>query len=130
MFRSLQNIAVGDRIAIISGRHIYRFRTVVKVLPRSYYVKFDILEKLGETTLTCVHAWNIKKLTPLMLSPPDTITSHGGSKKKLVNSVCTNEIAQVMLPVLKSMPLLTKYNWIVIAQAVKKLFFERSRVQS
>jgi hypothetical protein len=47
-----------------------------------------------------------------VLSPPHTITSHGGHKNKGVKTVPTNEISQVMLPMLKSMSFLTKEDWI------------------
>jgi hypothetical protein len=65
-------------------------------------------------------------MPPLLTPPalPDTVTSHGqpDRKKKWVRTVSSEEIAQVMLPVLKSMLSLTQDEWNVVAQAVENLF--------
>jgi hypothetical protein len=126
MFGTSKNIAMGDRVTITGGGHIHRVGIITKVLPRSYHVKFDVIEKLGERTPACVCTWNVKKQMP---PPPtsalqDTVTSHGqpNQKKKRVRTVSSEDIAQVMLPVLKSMLSLTQDEWNVVAQAVENLF--------
>jgi hypothetical protein len=126
MFRYSKNITMGNCVTITGGKNIRRIGTVVKVLPRSYHVKFDTVEKPGERTPMCVRAWNVEKSSssasyppskststspapsPLFaLSTPDANTSRG-RKKKRVETVSTDEIAQVVLPVLKGMSSLTK----------------------
>jgi hypothetical protein len=128
MFGSSKNIAMGNRMSITGGSHIRRARIITKVFPRSYLVKFDVVEKPKERNPACVRAWKVKKCMPLSSSPtpsafPDTITSRGhDQKKKRVGTVSSEDIAQVMLPVLKSMSSLTQNKWNAIAQAVKNLF--------
>jgi hypothetical protein len=126
MFGASKSIAVGDRVTITGGGHIRRVGIITKVLPRSYQVKFDIVEKLGERTPICVRAWNVKKQMPPPPTSalPDTVTSRSqpNRKKKRVGTVSSEDIAQVMLPVLKSMSMLTQEESNVVAQAVENLF--------
>lgn len=129
MFGSPRNVAEGDRVSITGGSHIRRAGIITKVLPRSYHVKFDVIEKPGEKSPVCVRAWNVKKTTPPSTSTPpawvpDSVTSGGqpGRKKKRIGTVTTEDIAQVLGPVLKSKSSLTKDEWIHVAQAVENMF--------
>ena len=120
----------GGRVVITGGNHIRRVGTVAKVLPRSYHVVFDVREKPGEKSPSCIRSWNVKKESTMKTNDkkstmaPKNATSVDlpKRKKKRVETVSSEAIAQVMLPVLKGMSSLTKEEWAVIAQAVDNLF--------
>ncbi len=120
-------------MVITGGNHIRRVGTVAKVSPRSYHIIFDVREKPGEKSPSCIRSWNVKKepttkKEPKNFKKPTTSPQNATSvdlpkrKKKRVETVSSDAIAQVMLPVLKGMSSLTKEEWAVIAQAVDNLF--------
>ena len=121
MFVMNQKLVKGDRVVITGGNHIRHVGTVIaKVLPRSYHVIFDVREKPGEKSSSCIRSWNVKKeptnikkstASPYTTtSPPYTMTSVDLPKweKKWVKTISLEAITQVMLPVLKGMSSLTK----------------------
>ena len=133
MFVASPKLAEGDRVVITGGNHIRRVGTVAKVSPRSYHIIFDVREKPGEKSPSCIRSWNEKKepttkKEPKNFKKPTTSPQNATSvdlpkrKKKRVETVSSDAIAQVMLPVLKGMSSLTKEEWAVIAQAVDNLF--------
>ena len=129
MFAATPKLVEGDRVVITGGNHIRRVGTVAKVLPRSYHIIFDTREKPGEKSPSCIRSWNVKKETSTKKEPTnDKMPPHATSvdlpkrKKKWVETVSSEAIAQVMLPVLKGMSSLTKEEWAVIALAVDNLF--------
>jgi hypothetical protein len=133
MFVASPKLAEGDRVVITGGNHIRRVGTVAKVSPRSYHIIFDVREKPGEKSPSCIRSWNVKKepttkKEPKNFKKPTTSPQNATSvdlpkrKKKRVETVSSDAIAQVMLPVLKGMSSLTKEEWAVIAQAVDNLF--------
>jgi hypothetical protein len=133
MFVASPKLAEGDRVVITGGNHIRRVGTVAKVSPRSYHIIFDVREKPGEKSPSCIRSWNVKKepttkKEPKNFKKPTTSPQNATSvdlpkrKKKRVETVSSDSIAQVMLPVLKGMSSLTKEEWAVIAQAVDNLF--------
>ena len=130
MFVANPKLVEGDRVVITGGNHIRRVGTVAKVSPRSYHVVFDIREKPGEKSPSCIRFWNVKKEPTTKKEPtnaksttsPQTCVDLPKRKKKRVETVSSEAIAQVMLPVLKGMSSLTKEEWVVIVQAVDNLF--------
>ncbi len=133
MFVASPKLVEGDRVVITGGNHIRRVGTVAKVSPRSYHIIFDVREKPGEKSPSCIRSWNVKKepttkKEPKNFKKPTTSPQNATSvdlpkrKKKRVETVSSDAIAQVMLPVLKGMSSLTKEEWAVIAQAVDNLF--------
>ncbi len=133
MFVASPKLVEGDRVVITGGNHIRRVGTVAKVSPRSYHIIFDVREKPGEKSPSCIRSWNVKKepttkKEPKNFKKPTTSPQNATSvdlpkrKKKRVETVSSDSIAQVMLPVLKGMSSLTKEEWAVIAQAVDNLF--------
>ena len=133
MFVASPKLVEGDRVVITGGNHIRRVGTVAKVSPRSYHIIFDVREKPGEKSPSCIRSWNVKKEPTTKKEPknfkksttsPQNATSVDlpKRKKKRVETVSSDAIAQVMLPVLKGMSSLTKEEWAVIAQAVDNLF--------
>ena len=135
MFVVNPKLVEGDRVVITGGNHIRRVGTVAKVSPRSYHVIFDVCEKPGEKSPSCIRCWNVKKEASTKKEPtnvkksttsPQTATTTSVDlpkrKKKRVETFSSEAIAQVMLPVLKGMSSLTREEWVVIAQAVDNLF--------
>jgi hypothetical protein len=61
-----KRIVVGDRVTITGGSHVCRVGTVRKVLPRSYHIQFDVMEKPREKSPSCIWFWNVK----LVPDPP------------------------------------------------------------
>jgi hypothetical protein len=124
MFAVNPMLEQGDRVVITGGSHIRRVGTVTKVSPRSYHVRFDVREKPGEKSPSCIRFWNVKKeptMHPTTTSSATSANLHK-RKKKRVETVSSEAIAQVMLPVLKGVPSLTKEEWVVIVQVVDNLF--------
>jgi hypothetical protein len=126
-----KRIVVGDRVTIAGGSHVCWVGTVWKVSPRSYHIQFDVMEKPQEKSPSCIRFWNVKLVpdppcAPAGAAVPAHVTSGvivpPTRKKKRVETVSSDAVAQVVLPVLKTMPELTKEEWAILARAVENLF--------